>query len=112
MRSEVGLHPVKGQSGQNTHMDLPSNVVRAMEHLRMEGFNENDLTSKLVKDTIKLIVSQEQIKQKKSEKVAKAKPKAKIPDGLKIPVPEVHSLTSDDEGYQKVGQKQKLESNP
>ena len=60
--------PMKGASGQNTHMDLPSNVVRAMEHLRMEGFKENDVDSRLVKKTIRYIEGQELIKAKKSEK--------------------------------------------
>ena len=104
--------PVKGQSGQHTHMDLPSNVTRAMEHLRMEGFTEKDLDSKLVKDTIKFIASQEQIKHKKSVKIKQPKSKAIPTDGVHTPVPEVHSLASEDEDFEKVGQKQKLNSNP
>ena len=85
--------PAKGASGQSVHMDLPANVVSAMEHLRMEGFAEEDVTSRLVKKTISFIVSQEHIKTKKAEKGKKEQ--KTIPNGT---VPEVHNLASDDEG--------------
>ena len=97
--------PMKGASGQSTHMDLPSNVVRAMEHLRMEGIKENDVDSCLVKKTIRYIEGQELIKAKKSEKThrdleKKEKEKGYSAASASVPTPEIHNLASEDESWE------------
>ncbi|CAK9056929.1 unnamed protein product [Durusdinium trenchii] len=96
-----------GASGQSTHMDLPSNVVRAMEHLRMEGFKENDVDSRLVKKTIRYIEGQELIKAKKPGKTHGDLDKREKEKGYPAasasnptPGPEIHNLASDDDSWE------------
>jgi len=68
--------PTKGSPAEFTHIALPANVTRALNHLRSEGFTKEDCNNRLVKQTIKFITSQEAINSAKSS-VNKAKALAK-----------------------------------
>lgn len=72
--------PRKGASGQSTKMDLPSNVVAALEQLRVEGMKPEDVDHFLVKKTIRMIVAQEAMKvAKKGQAKTKAGPRPTAP---------------------------------